>query len=787
MRLSTAVTLACLLPAIAWAQQKPVSFLESCRPDPAAPRVSLSGKVADSSGAPLVGASVALRCGNFRQDARTTGDGTYRISAPAGSYLIEVNAPGFDMTAETVQLTRPEQRDFTLQTGTFSSIITVNEPGGFFAGSSTSATKTDAPLIEIPQSVSVVTEDQLTSRNVQTVGEAIRYTGSVDVDTYGMETRYDWINIRGFDQSTYGLYRDNSRWQSGNVSGQIDPYMIQEVDIVKGPSSVLYGQNQPGGLVNLVTKRPPSRALRELVLNYGSFNRRQVAADFGGPLGTDDNTFRYRLTGLYRRSDTQVKFVPDDRWFIAPALTWTPSSQTTWTVLGDYQKDDTGWSQFLPSQGTITANPNGRIPRDVFVGEPGYDFFHRTQWSGGSLFEHRLNETWTVRNTLRYSSIKYNGNTVFGGGLQDDLRTLNRFGFGNSLDLPLFTMDTNASMRAKSGMVDHSVLFGVDYSKSRSTIVSGFAFAPSIDVYHPVYGAAVPDLFTYFNTRQPTSLLGLYLQDHVKIGTRWVVTLAGRHDSTDITTDNRIAKTSIKQSPNKFTHREGLTYLSEIGLAPYVSYSTSFLPVTDVSFSGQPFKPTEGKQIEGGLKFQPKGSNSFLTADVFQITQTNVSVPDPDHAFFSLQQGEIRSRGYEVEAVGNLVSTLNFNAAYSHLDQKVTRTTDPKALGKRPPLAPDNLYSLAGEYTVASGPLTGFGFGAGMRFVGSRAGDSANTIEVPSYSLFDASVRYLWHNAELQLSGTNLADKTYVAVCTSPNYCNYGMARKIIATTRFHF
>ncbi len=583
------------------------------------------------------------------------------------------------------------------------------------------------------------------------------------------------------------MYRDNSRWQSGNVSGQIDPYMIQEVDIVKGPSSVLYGQNQPGGLVNLVTKRPPSRALREIVLNYGSFNRRQVAADFGGPLGTDDNTLRYRLTGLYRRSDTQVKFVPDNRWFVAPALTWIPSSQTTWTVLGDYQKDDTGWSQFLPSQGTISPNPNGKIPRDVFVGEPNYDFFHRTQWSGGSLFEHRLSDMWTVRNTLRYSSIKYNGNTVFGGGLADDLRTLNRFGFGNSLDLGLFTMDTNASMRAKTGMVEHSVLVGVDYSKSRSTIVSGFAFAPSIDIYHPVYGSAIPALFTYYNTKQPVSLLGIYLQDHMKIGPRWVVTLAGRHDSTDITTDDRIAGKKLKQSPNKFTGRAGLTYLSESGIAPYASYSTSFLPVSGTTFGGQPFEPTGGKQIEGGLKFQPKGSNSFVTADVFQITQTNVGVPDPNHQFFSVQQGEIRSRGYEVEGVGNLVSTLNFNAAFSHLDQTVTRTTDPTSLGKRPPLAPDNLFSLAGEYTVPGGALTGFGLGAGLRHVGSRAGDAANTIEVPSYTLYDASVRYLWRNAEFQVSGTNLANKTYVAVCTSVSYCNYGVARRIIATTRYRF
>jgi iron complex outermembrane receptor protein len=273
----------------------------------------------------------------------------------------------------------------------------------------------------------------------------------------------------------------------------------------------------------------------------------------------------------------------------------------------------------------------------------------------------------------------------------------------------------------------------------------------------------------------------------MKIGPRWVITLAGRHDSTDLKTENRLAGTTLKQTPSKFTGRVGLTYLSEMGLAPYASYSTSFLPVSGTTFAAQPFKPTEGKQIEGGVKFQPKGSNSFVTADVFQITQTNVAVPDPNHQFFNVQEGEIRSRGYEVEAVGNLVSTLNFNAAYSHLDQKFTRTTDPAALGKRPPLAPDSLFSLAGEYTVPNGPLTGFGFGAGMRFVGKRAGDSANTIEVPSYSLFDASVRYLWHNAEFQVSGTNLADKTYVAVCTSVNYCNYGMARKIIATTRFHF
>ena len=520
--MKTPLALAVVLVALASpgpaAAQAPATFADTCRVDTAQPQAALAGKVTDQAGAPVGGATVTLACGAVRQSVRTVGDGTYRFTAHAGKYQIEVDAPGFVPTAETLDLNASGgERTFKLAAGHFSSIVTVTATGGYVAASSTTSTKTEAPLIEIPQSVSVITQDQMTAHNVQTINETIQYTASVGTDTYGNEPRYDWINIRGFDQSTYGLFRDNSRWQAGQVSGQIDPYLIQEVDVVKGPSSVLYGQNTPGGLVNLVTKRPPAQTSNEVVLNYGSYKRFQAQADLGGPLDSSGQ-WKYRLTGLFRSSDTQVDFVPDDRWFVAPAVTWSPSDATTWTLLADYQHDKTGWSQFLPSQGTLTANPNGEIRRSLFTGEPDYDYFHRNQWSVGSLFEHRFDDTWSVRNTLRYSRIWYDGKTAFGGGLQDDLRTLNRFGFGNTLQLWVFTMDTNASARFKTGDVDHSLLFGVDYSSSQSTIVSGFAFAPSIDVYAPVYGAKVPALFTYYDTRQPTSLVGAYAQDQLKFG-----------------------------------------------------------------------------------------------------------------------------------------------------------------------------------------------------------------------------------------------------------------------------
>jgi iron complex outermembrane recepter protein len=762
--------------------------VEECRHDPRQPAARLTGTVSDETGARLIGAVVTLRCGAFRQDARTVGDGTFSLTAPAGPYQIDVEAPGFEPWAETVNLTAEgtQSRDFTLNLGRFSSIVTVTATAGFVAASSTTATKMDAPLIEIPQTVSVITQDQMNARNVQTVNEAIQYTGSVGVDTYGNEPRYDWINIRGFDQSTYGLFRDNSRWQSGQVSGQIDPYLIQEVDIVKGPSSVLYGQNTPGGLVNLVTKRPPAQSSNEVVVGYGSNDRVQAQMDLGGPID-EAGRWRYRLTGLVRESDTQVEYVPDNRWFVAPAITWAPSRDTTLTILADFQRDETGWSQFLPSQGTFVSNPNGKIRRTLFTGEPDYDYFDRDQWSVGTLFEHRISPRWTVRNTIRYSSIEYEGRTVFGGGLQEDLRTLNRFGFGNSLDLTILTTDTNLATRFVTGNIEHSILFGVDYSDSESHIVSGFSFAAPLDIYEPVYGSPVPDLFTYYDTQQPASLLGVYVQDHMKIGRKLVATLSARHDWTEMTTDDRIGGISRDQDPSATSGRVGFTYLSDIGLAPYVSYSTSFLPTGGVDFFGNPFEPTKGKQLEGGLKYQPKHWNGFLTASVFEIDQTNVGVPDPDNPLNTIQQGEVRSRGFELEAVGSITGGLSFHASYSYLDQEITETTDLAVLGKRPPLAPEQLLGAAFEYTITRGALVGLGLGAGMRYVGTRAGDAQNTIEIPDYTLFDAFARYIWNAMEFQLSATNVTDKSYVAVCTSASYCNYGNARRVIGSVRYRW
>jgi iron complex outermembrane receptor protein len=624
-------------------------------------------------------------------------------------------------------------------------------------------------------------------QNVQSLDQTLSYTAGVGVQTYGMENRFDWFNIRGFDQSTYGLFRDDSRWQSGQVEGQIDPYELQEVDVIKGPSSVLYGQTAPGGLVNLVTKRPDSLESDELILNLGSYARRQVQGDIGGALG-DGGRWRYRLTGLLRESDTQVNDVPDNRRLLAPGLTWAASDRTTLTLLADYQYDNTGWSQFLPADGTLTANPYGRIATGFFTGQPGFDFFHRQQWSAGYLFEHRFAIPWTIRQTSRFSRIAFDGDTAFGGGLEPDQRTLDRFGFSNDLGLGLYTLDTQALTHFKLGPTEHSILIGVDYSHADADIVSGSSSAPSIDVFAPAYSSVIPAPVPYSSTHQPSDQTGLYLQDQIKIARKIVVTLSIREDWTHLTTRQLIGTSSTTvQNPSAFTGRAGLAYVSESGLTPYVSYSTSFLPLQGVNYYGVPFQPITGKQIESGVKYQPKHSSAFITASYFNIDEHNVETPDPANPLNQLQTGGVRSRGVEVEGVASLFHGFDVHASYSYLDEVVTQTTDVTQLGKRPTLIPDRLASAIANYTVSRTKLSGLGLGFGIRNVGTTAGDPQNTLVLPGYTLFDASIRYDWRKLRFQVNATNVADKIYVPMCTSESYCNYGYRRDVIGSIRFRW
>lgn len=654
---------------------------------------------------------------------------------------------------------------------------------------SQTVTKTDTPIIEVPQSVSVVGAEQFAERGLHGIDEAFWYLAGTQGAGYGQDTRSDWLLVRGFTPARYmdGLAMTDGVWTGAT---RVEPYGLERMDVLKGPSSVTYGAMPPGGLVNLVSKRPTDEPLREVVLQVGNFDLRQGAFDFGGPLD-DDGTWSYRLTGLARNSDNLVDFVEDDRYYFAPALAWKPGETTSLTLLARWQKADTAnGSGFLPAAGTLLPSPHGRISPSVFTGEPGWNDYIRTSKSAGYEFVHAFANGVEFRQNLRYEDADVDHDAGIGTlGLQEDGRTLNRYLFPLEEHSKAFAVDNNVSFGFSTGRLQHTVLAGVDYRRLRSDYASAFAFgiAP-IDVFNPVYGAevVVPD-YT-FHEDKVQEQTGVYLQDQIRVD-RWVITAAGRQDEVRTRIDNLIADpvARTRQSDDAFSGRLGVNYVFDSGFAPYVAWSESFQPTVGVDFEGDPFVPTTGEQVEAGVKYMPADARGLLTLAVYDIRQQNTLSVDPDHVLFSVQQGETRVRGVELEGRWNFRPALSVYGAATWMDTEVTKTTDAAALGKQVALVPEKQASLGLDYTFAYGPLSGFGIGGGVRYVGSVHGDIYNEWRTPSYTLFDAAVHYDIGRWRMQVNAANVFDKEYIAVCNSAMWCYYGHPRTVTATVRYRW
>ncbi len=676
-------------------------------------------------------------------------------------------------------------------------------PGeGYIATRSVTASKTDTPLIEVPQTVNTVTRDQITAQGAQNVTDATRYTPGIVATFSDSDTRNDVLQSRGY----YVRYNLNgSRLPYGAYSAamqRIEPYGLDRLEVLKGPASVLYGQNTPGGLINMVSKRPTRTPLREVMLQAGSHGRLAGAVDFSGPL-TEDGTLLYRLTGLLRDSDGRVDFGYDRRAFIAPALTWQPNADTSLTVLAHYQKDDT-LSDYsaLPARGTLYFNPNGKLSPKRYAGEPGFDGYKREQGGIGYDFRHRFNDVFTLRQQVQYNHVDVEAKASPGFLLDPTQRYLSRVASRGQAKASSLTVDTNLEARFETGPVRHTVLAGIDYL----WLDDNYRFASNLyarpfDLYNPNYGQPVPNLIPRINYNQRSRQTGIYLQDQIKFE-RWVLTLGGRYDWADAKVTNRLpALATASQHDSAFTGRAGLTYLFDNGLAPYVAYSTSFQPLGGVDFNGKPFRPMEGDQYEAGIKYQAPGSRSFVQLSAFQLTQKNALTPDPDptHVGFNVQSGEGRVRGLELDAKANLWQGFDVIASYAYMDSEVTKANASVAggaslLGKRLIMVPRHQASLWADYTIQSGALAGLGIGGGLRYMGDVFSDEANSFKLPAHTLLDAAIHYDFGKLDPRLTGldlrvtaTNLLNKEYVGYCQSATQCYYGQGRTVLASLRYRW
>lgn len=658
---------------------------------------------------------------------------------------------------------------------------------GYVPKRSSGGSKTDTPIIETPQSISVVTRGEIAARGSMNIKDAVSYTAGV-TPTGSLDLREDLITFRGFPFDWASSFLDGLLMPGTTyASSTFEPYGLERLEVLKGPASMIYGQVSTGGMLNMVTKRPTAEPTGELWFLIGNNDRYQVAFDVGGPVG-EGSDWSYRLTGLGRKSGTQVDYVRDDRFFIAPALTWRPSAQTTLTVLASVQLDDLGHSggtqAFLPASGVFLSNPYGRVSRNTYGGEPNFDYFKKSQYSIGYDFEHRFDDMWTFQHNARYRRVDLDYQTAYGLGLGADMRTQSRGAFGSFGGSGSFVTDNRLQAKWQSGFIEHTTLLGVDYRSTELSERNYFGAGPSIDLFAPAYGAAIalPEK-PYADQTMLTTQLGPYLQEQMKIDERLVVTLGGRFDVANTDFYERMTPFSFVQTDRAPTGRAGVTYLFDYGVAPYASVATAFTPTLAANAYGAPYKARTGVQYEAGVKVQPPGWDTLLTAAVFDITQRNVLTddPDPTHPFGQVQSGAYRSRGFELEAKTAITESVKLIGSYTNLDAKYTQSNGTN-LGNSPKGIPRHSAALWLEYSLHNGPLDGIfqgvldglTIGAGARHVGERPNTDLATgrFNLPAYTVFDAVLRYELERYLFSVNVNNLTNKTTVD-CWS-NRCWYG-------------
>ncbi|HEX2594094.1 MAG TPA: TonB-dependent siderophore receptor [Rhizomicrobium sp.] len=684
-----------------------------------------------------------------------------------GTALMALAAPAFADTTTTTE------------TGGVETVVVTAEH--YVPKVTNAAMKGDQPLIETPQAVSVISRDQISLLNWQNLSQSVRYTAGITGENYGSDERVDWLTLRGFNPVQF---IDGLQAPVGSVSNVgVDLYGFDSVEVLKGPSSTLYGLAPPGGLVNLTSRRPAEEFGGQVQALYGSHSNTQLDGYVTGPLD-DDGDFLGSLTGLGYTRGTQTIGVRSKRVLAAPALTWHVDDATNVTLLSYYQYDDIrgDGGGFLPIYGVALPNPLGKVPTSTNLGDTKYNDYHRDQYGVGYDVTHSFANWLSFEQNVKFFYDNAKMLDVYGAGLldadfngvPDDYRTVVRYNFPFNELVRSFNADSRFNANFDTGAVSHNLITGVDYRDYTNHSEFGFAFAPSIDLFNPVYGVPIttPAMFPYTHQRQVQT--GLYAEDEMKLD-NWVLTAGGRYDFIGA------YNFGVKNGDAHLSYRVGLNYLFDSGVAPYIAYATSFQPLTGADHNGVPFKPSIGRQVEGGIKYQPKDFNALITADVYKIDQSNVLTPDTLFPPFSNQTGAVRVQGFEIEGVTRISDQVSINASYSYTDSKVTKSGGPD-LGKQIPIVPKNKLSAFVDYTQQTGTFAGLGGGLGVRYNSAYYGDPVNTFRTPPVTLVDAIIHYDTEDRRLQFNASNLFDKAYLSRCSSTVQCFYGLRQNLSVT-----
>lgn len=670
---------------------------------------------------------------------------------------------------------------------------------GYVAKRSATATRTDTPLNEIPQSISVIGAQQIKDQGSQSLSDALRYTPGVNPGNVGVDNFGDWLQVRGFGAKTFEDGLSDTISVSEKADVRSEPYAYERIEVLRGPSAVISGNNFPGGVVNLVSKRPQATAAREVSISYGNYGYKQIATDLTGPID-EQGEWLYRLIAVGNDSKTQVDTAKSKRAFVRPTISWHPDATTSLTVFAEYQHDDNNTVLgYLPHLGTIRDRALGNIPTNRFISEPGWDKARGTRQRIGWEFDKQLNDNWQLKHHFRYSvsdrklqtlvPAYWAGDYVYtnANGIPDPIggEYMQRTFHYESERRFAYATDVLLQGKFRTGPLEHNTLFAFDMSNVHGNSAWLEGMSSSINIDNPRHdNFTPPDLSKAPETHKQMKQYGITLQDQVKIADTFLLTGALRYDiATQYQND-------VHQKDDRISPRIGLVWLAGGGFSPYISYSESFQAVFGVrKFNGELAEPLVGKQVEAGIKWQSEDQNILLSAAVFNIKEENGISADLKHPGFSEQSAERKGNGFELEAGINL-ENWNIMAQYSHINNKFTKADiyRENRINQQISGLPRNSASLWVTHKFDHLGIPKLRMGAGVTYKGKTGLGIKDSQQLPATTLIDAMASYETGPITLSLNIKNLTDKTYFTACGDvAGFCGYGARRRIIGNIAYRW
>ncbi|THV12502.1 TonB-dependent siderophore receptor [Rhizobium rhizophilum] len=683
-----------------------------------------------------------------------------RIALFAGASLLALQAGAVAQDGATTEL---------------SEIVVSGEGGaaaetkGYVAKSAAAGTKTDTPVLETQRSVSVVTRDEMDDRGAQTLGQALSTTAGVLGEPFGADPRFDSPSLRGFDMRN-AQYLNGLRLMRSSGAPSYDIYGLERVEVLKGPASSLYGSGTPAGVINMVQKHAQFRDAYEAGTGFTLDGDKEVFLDANKAWS---DTLAARFTGKLSDTEEDIDELTNKRGYLGLATRWSPSDATTVDFLASYQKDSPITPAGIPF--ALTGKGNDDRLRDLYIGDPSVDESDRRMSNIGYELHHEFDNGWAIDQSARYQKFDWDYAGFYVSSLTAP-STVNRGVIFQDEDTWTANLDTRFSGEVETGAIDHKLLFGIDLRKYGDNTTSQFATSSALDINSPTPAIVGAPWYTSTNDLK-LGQVGIYAQDELSFD-QWRATVGLRHDWTD--QHGTSGATIIDQQDSATTGNVGLSYLFDSGFAPYVSYATSFDPVIGADIAGDVLKPTTGEQWEVGLKYEPTSFDGLFSVAFYDLTQDNVSVSVTEGGVTGTRQiGQVKSRGIEIEGAAEIAMGWSVKGAYSYTDAEQVGSND----GKMPANIPHHLASLWLSYEFAEDTaLTGLSIGGGLRYVGERFNDNANTASLDPVTLVDLAAKYaVTDKATLAVNLNNLTDETYVANCGSFG-CYYGAGRSVMGT-----